>query len=409
MPRGRYVLLTTDVGGEARFASAVARRLQALGALTKGDRRAEIGALDSFNFDTMWGKRALRMMLSGCYEGTSSLPVIQAALASDTFPSTMSGLEAIGVGSAAERDKLEVKRFLNRLLGLPLTEQTLLFDLFASTLQSVIEAARRDGKYDEGIADLSGASVSLEEPEGQLWRDPLTGATTRSAVLRVDRGVSFEEATLKLEEAGGRALADEAKRAAERKARAATKTRTRAPTSADAEAVGGGEEEGGGGMVDLPDADEDDEDDDEEGGEDEMDEEDRAFIVDDDDEDEDEQEEEEEDDDDAGDGGEDGVEAAAADEKPADEGADEGAGDATQSEEARAAHAAGARAGAGFYKSRFLQAGERLYVLVVPRANRKGQFYLTRPATGLSPFEEDEYDLRRKYAPSAFLGYLTCT
>ena len=43
------------------------------------------------------------------------------------------------------------------------------------------------------------------------------------------------------------------------------------------------------------------------------------------------------------------------------------------------------------------QAGERLYVLALPRANRRGHFYLTRPSTGLSPFEEEEYDLTRKY------------
>jgi hypothetical protein len=66
-----YILMATDVGGEARFASAVARRLQALGALTKGDRRAEIGSLDTFNFDTPWGKRALTALLARTYEGAN--------------------------------------------------------------------------------------------------------------------------------------------------------------------------------------------------------------------------------------------------------------------------------------------------------------------------------------------------
>ncbi|KOO26177.1 hypothetical protein Ctob_004022 [Chrysochromulina tobinii] len=160
-----YVLLNTDVGGESRFASAVARRLQALGALTKGDRRAEagLGALDSFNFD------------NAC-----------------------ASLELLGATSPAERDKMEVRRFLNRLLGLPLREQNELFDLFCATLSGVISAARKDGKYDEGIADLSGASVSLEEPETALWSDPLTGAVMSTALVMVDRGVSWHAACEKL-------------------------------------------------------------------------------------------------------------------------------------------------------------------------------------------------------------------
>jgi len=46
---------------------------QAMGALTKGDRRAEIGSLDSFNLDTQWGKKALKALLRSAFEGVESL------------------------------------------------------------------------------------------------------------------------------------------------------------------------------------------------------------------------------------------------------------------------------------------------------------------------------------------------
>ena len=61
-----YKFLISDVGGEKRFASAVARRLALLGALTQGDRRATGSAnglgLGSFDMDNAYGKTALKNM-----------------------------------------------------------------------------------------------------------------------------------------------------------------------------------------------------------------------------------------------------------------------------------------------------------------------------------------------------------
>ena len=55
-----YVLLISDLAGEHRFASIVAKRLESLGALTHGDRRAtESRDLSRFNIDNKYGRAAL--------------------------------------------------------------------------------------------------------------------------------------------------------------------------------------------------------------------------------------------------------------------------------------------------------------------------------------------------------------
>jgi hypothetical protein len=55
-----YKLVTTDLGGEKRFASAVARRLQSLGALTRGDRRAASSVvLSEWNIDSPLGRKVI--------------------------------------------------------------------------------------------------------------------------------------------------------------------------------------------------------------------------------------------------------------------------------------------------------------------------------------------------------------
>ena len=96
-----YILMATDIGGEARFASAVARRLQALGALTKGDRRAELGNLDTFNFDTPWGKKALKALLARAYEGAHG------GMGADG--KVLEALDQLGASDGKEREKFEAR------------------------------------------------------------------------------------------------------------------------------------------------------------------------------------------------------------------------------------------------------------------------------------------------------------
>jgi len=102
-----YKFLISKVGGEARFASAVARRLQSLGALTQGDRRATGSAqklgLGEFDLDNEHGSRALTTMvdaIEACqFEANNAvampeLPVEECALALARFDSILEKLKS---------------------------------------------------------------------------------------------------------------------------------------------------------------------------------------------------------------------------------------------------------------------------------------------------------------------------
>lgn len=48
------------------------------------------------------------------------------------------------------------RRFLNRLLGVAVAKQNLLFGYFAATLAAEIRAAKAEGRYFEGMSELAG-------------------------------------------------------------------------------------------------------------------------------------------------------------------------------------------------------------------------------------------------------------
>jgi len=388
-----YVLLCTDVGGEARFGSAVARRLQAMGALTKGDRRAEIGSLDAFNLDTVWGKRALKALLRAGFEGeTTILPHLTDN--SETLALVHAAFAGLGASTAKDRDTLEVKKFLNRMLGLPLAQQSLLFDLFNASLSAIVTNAKRDGRYDSGVADIT-SGARLAEAESPLWRDPVTGAQARSATIEVDRGISFDAALQFLAEAEAAALGlhggdsagqEEAQDASDLQAKARNRNQTSPHgTPSHAAAMSAGHESNDQSASRSP---EDPPAEDaaqvgrisrtEQMADDGIRGHVRQVVA----------------------GGASNTSHQVIGDFDESDGAEESSGTKANSSDAQANERGNELDDVergGFFRSRFKHSGEHLMVLALPKANDPSLAVLTRPNTGRSMLDEEWRDLHRKY------------
>ncbi|CAL1409342.1 unnamed protein product [Linum trigynum] len=214
-------LLFTDLGGERRFASIVAKRLESLGALTQGDRRAG-PSLSAYNYDSVYGKKALMVMYRGIME-QELLPVVPPGCSSDKPDTSQefimkakAALVSVGIvrdtvlGNGMDRGKLsgriidsdmhDVGRFLNRLLGLPPEIQNRLFELFVSILDLLIHNARIEGNLDSGIIDMKANFIELQGTPKKVHVDQMSGASTVLFTFSVDRGVTWEAANAMLGE-----------------------------------------------------------------------------------------------------------------------------------------------------------------------------------------------------------------
>ena len=171
-----YLLVFTELGGEKRFSSTIARRLGNMGALTKGDRRAEkAGNLDKYNLESREGRSALSVVLTGIMKGREieGLDDPKQAIRDMGLVKTVDGDEQI-----PDSEKTTIPRFLNRLLSLEVDRQNALFDHFYSTFLETIEYLKQKGKLDDGMEDLKAMSVAISGSPQVLNSDPLTGAKT---------------------------------------------------------------------------------------------------------------------------------------------------------------------------------------------------------------------------------------
>ena len=209
-----YRLIATNLGGEKRFAAAVSKRLQSLGALTKGDRRAATPAdLSQFNFDSTYGKMALKTLYANIVQlsfpsGVSFAEVIEGSetgksYSLDEFLKIMRecvikmdviDLNLLGA-SVKQVDMHNVPKFLNRILGLSVEKQNLIFSYFFETMKALIRSAKRDGRYCEGLTDVKGSSITLlKEPDIVFSNSQHSTSVTKHVTLCIDRGISWDKA-----------------------------------------------------------------------------------------------------------------------------------------------------------------------------------------------------------------------
>ncbi|KAM6219700.1 protein strawberry notch homolog 2 [Rhynchocyon petersi] len=205
-----YVFLISELAGERRFASIVAKRLESLGALTHGDRRAtESRDLSKYNFENKYGARALHCVLTTILSQTENkVPLPRGYPGGDAafFRDMKQGLLSVGISGRESRSgcldvekDCSITKFLNRILGLEVHKQNALFQYFSDTFDHLIEADKREGKYDLGILDLAPGIDEIYEESRQVFLTP--GHPQDGQVvfykISVDRGLRWEEALAK--------------------------------------------------------------------------------------------------------------------------------------------------------------------------------------------------------------------
>lgn len=200
-----YVLLSTELGGERRFSSTIARRLGSLGALTKGDRgAADSGDLAKYNFETEEGRASLQYLFRAIMrnEAVPGLDDAKATLRDmGLLQTSQDGLESV-----KKEDETNVPRFLNRVLALDVDRQNAIFDYFAGVFDRTVLTAKLNGTFDEGVTDIKALCVRFAQQPRVIATDEVTGATTTHYLLDIDRAIKtcpFEEAEAERAMKGG--------------------------------------------------------------------------------------------------------------------------------------------------------------------------------------------------------------
>jgi predicted RNA methylase len=197
--------IATDVKAEKRFLSTIARRLDTLGAITRGQRQT--GGQGLFrpedNLESPYARDALRqlylLLVRGKIEGCTL----------ERFE-TATGLKLMDANGI--KDELPpITTFLNRLLALTIELQDVLFTAFEQLLTAKIEGAIAAGIYDVGLETLAAEGFTITDRQC-IYTHPATGAETQLLTIAQrtrNHPVALDDVLAHLGEPGAKLLVNE--------------------------------------------------------------------------------------------------------------------------------------------------------------------------------------------------------
>ena len=173
--------VTTDVRGERRFISTIARRLDSLGALTRGQRQT--GGQNLFdpadNLESRYARDALVRWFGLLYDG--KLKAVSLAKFEE-----LSGLKIAAEDGSMVEDLPGIQRWLNRILALPIGLQNAIFDEYMGLVEARVDAARQAGTLDLGVETIAVETFEVLK-DTALRTDASSGATTHLLEIEIVR------------------------------------------------------------------------------------------------------------------------------------------------------------------------------------------------------------------------------
>ncbi|WP_425101017.1 strawberry notch-like NTP hydrolase domain-containing protein [Tropicibacter sp. S64] len=172
--------VATDVKAEKRFLSTIARRLDTLGAITRGQRQT--GGQGLFrpedNLESPYARDALRQLYRRIYRGD----LAGCSLGAFVDATGLSLTDDNGL----KDDLPPITTFLNRLLALTIHLQAVLFAGFEELLDQRIEGAIAAGVYDLGLETLRAESFRVTDAQ-VIYTHPGSGAETQLLTIAEKR------------------------------------------------------------------------------------------------------------------------------------------------------------------------------------------------------------------------------
>lgn len=188
-----FKLVTTNLKGQMRFISTIAKRLDQLGAMTKGQRQA--GGQGMFSASDNLENSFAADVLAGFYKDLLSNKV-------EGIDDGMSILEKLGLKNKildeygriipTASELREVNKFLNRILSLESAEQNTVFEGYSHRLQEATENAMQAGTLDKGLENYKADKITLNEVQ-DIKEDERSGAKTKYYNLTAEHKVQVRK------------------------------------------------------------------------------------------------------------------------------------------------------------------------------------------------------------------------